>query len=376
MLNELLSKIEYLRRTHKLLILCHCGSPWQQQFLAQLNENIPVMDFSNTLLREQATWQGLSFVADLDPGTMLRELQYAPSLVKYLPGDGWLATVGQDYYVRGKLERQEAPSVEDDNNLASVSFLTLPLAPSTIAPFDPNKESIINTNLLKATVQGDMVADTELGRAAFYETYLKNYAQRMLMDLTTISNEVKLYRFLCAVAAGTGRLVNYASLGKAAGISAPTAKQWLALLAGAGIVHFLQPIESSALQRVAKAPKAYFSDTGLACYLLRITSSAELSNSPFFDGLFENCVINKIRGSFLTIGKQPEMYFFRDSNAKEINLLLKIDDAIHPIEIAKEPASMKKLSKKFNTLVEMEAAGEGKIGQGCVISLEKIELVP
>lgn len=165
---------------------------------------------------------------------------------------------------------------------------------------------------------------------------VENNLQRDIMYLTPVSDDMKFYRFLCAVAAATGSIVNYANLGKAAGVTSPTAKQWATHLKGAGLMTYLRPLEHPALKRTAKAPKLYFRDIGLAAYLLHIGSVTELTQSIFFGALYEAYVYNRIRESYLAAGQKADLSYFRDSNAREISLLLREGNVIYPIDIIKE----------------------------------------
>lgn len=208
-------------------------------------------------------------------------------------------------------------------------------------------------------------------RDEFYAGYLKNFLQRIIKDLTTVSDDMRFYRFLCGIATITGSAVNYAYLGNVADISSPTAKQWLVFLEGTGVVYLLDPIEHGSLERVAKAPKVYFADTGLAAYLLRIGNTEELNESAFFGALFENYVVNTIRDSYIANGFDVDLSYLRDSNAKEINLLLRYNNVVYPIEIRREPFVTSKLRKKFRLLNAIEQDGVSCVGIGCVIGLGK-----
>ena len=133
----------------------------------------------------------------------------------------------------------------------------------------------------------------------------------------------------------------------------------------------LDPIEHSSLKRVAKAPKVYFADTGLAAYLLRINNVDELHESAFFEALFENYVVNAIRDSYIANGFDIDLSYFRDSNAKEIDLLLRYNNVIYPIDIGREPFVTSKLRKKFRLINDIEQDGVSRVGIGCVIGLGK-----
>ena len=106
--------------------------------------------------------------------------------------------------------------------------------------------------------------------------YIKNIVQHEIMEQTTVSNDIKFYRFLCMAASLTGTVVNYSSLANGVGITAPTAKQWLQFLEGTGVVYLVQPMAAVPGKRLMKAPKLYFRDTGVAAYLLQINDQMAL----------------------------------------------------------------------------------------------------
>ena len=202
-------------------------------------------------------------------------------------------------------------------------------------------------------------------------SYVKSFLQYDVKELTAVSDGMKFYKFMCYVASCTGSVVNYASLGKAADVSSPTAKQWLHYLEGAGIVALLPPLDGAGVKRLAKAPKMYFRDTGLACYLLRIVSREDLLNSPLVNALFETWAVMQIREGYLQAGNEPQLSYYRDSNAKEICLLVRDGDILHPLEIKREPVNMRRVQKKFTVFGDLLRGSDVHVGSGGVIGMFK-----
>ncbi|MGM9519745.1 MAG: DUF4143 domain-containing protein [Phascolarctobacterium sp.] len=188
------------------------------------------------------------------------------------------------------------------------------------------------------------------------------------MEQTSCSDEIKFYRFLCTAASMIGTIVNYTALANAVGISAPTARQWLGFLEGTGILYLLQPMEHVSGKRLLKAPKLYFRDTGIATYLLQIHDDVTLLKSVYYKRLFENYVVNTLRESYLSLGLEPDWYFYRDSNAKDISLVLYDGRCIYPIIIDREGLSLNKLSKSFAIIKEFAAEKQLEYGNGCQIT--------
>ena len=367
----ILQKIEYLAKNNSVVLLAHANSAYERKVIAELAAGRVVIDLSDPALRERATWQPQEFLQRIEKPALLMNLQYAPRLVPYMtnaPAGSYLAAASQMYYLSEALRGVE-----------SAEIVNLPLGECSGAPFWPCVEYLCSLrngvgnvdvlhNIFTGSIAGkNFASDDE--RKHFFTEYLKGFLQRDIQDLTTASDAMKFYRFLCAVAAETGNMVNYAMLGKAADVSSPTAKTWMAFLEGAGIVRLLWPISHPALKRIAKAPKIYFADTGLAAYLLRINREEELSGSAFFTALFETYVVNRILESYWGNGLEVKLSYLRDSNAKEINLLLQYEGAIYPIEIKKDNISPNKLAKKFNALAPLRSDESITVGNGCVITL-------
>ncbi len=375
--SNLFQKIEYLLACNKLVFLRSCFSEWQKDFVKSFAANRTVVDLSEPLVRERATLHTQEFLRNLAKPVLFYNVEYVPQICDYLladdvPNGSYLAVVGFDYNI---LEETcvELP-LQDVDRLAvmpAAYFLVklLALQNDEQDVFSPRS----GENVLRKIIQGGLSTNVFAAadaKNAFFLNYVRDFIQRKVKDLTTVSDDMRFYRFLCAVAANSGSMVNYANLGKAADISSPTAKQWMSYLLALGVVYFLEPITSCNLKRVNKAAKLYFRDTGLAAYLLRIPNEEALAESAFFSSLFETYVVNAIRESYLASGEAVQLAYFRDSNAKEISLLLEREGVLYPIEIKKDKLSIAKLTKKFKFLraVENERL---KIGNGCVITLEK-----
>lgn len=170
-------------------------------------------------------------------------------------------------------------------------------------------------------------------------------------------------------------MLNYAALAKEVEITPPTAKQWLKVLAAAGLVYFLEPFAHPNLKYAVKAPKLYFTDTGLAAYLLRWSSAATLEAGAMASNFFETWVVNEIYKSFINCGQIPPLSYFRDFNTKEVELLIETDGCVYPLAIRKSAQPVKEI-KKFEILKPI-AEGEKalRIGSGGVVCLAN-DLLP
>ena len=308
-------------------VLSHANSTWQRSFITNLAATYAVTDLADPAVRQRALWQPVEFIHGFDKPFMLLNIQYAPQLLEYLCSDvrrqPCIAVTSQSYYIEEEMEKlQGVQMVELPLNVTSAKEPFLPVAGNMQSFLDDDADV---EPVFQRIVDGDMAGENfadSASRENFYASYVQRLLQYEIKSLTTVSDEMKFYRFMCAAAASVGNVVNYAALGNGADVSSPTAKQWLAFLEGAGVVTLLQPVEAAGVKRLAKAPKLYFTDIGLACYLLRLASADDAAASTFANNLFENWTYMQIKNSYLQNGLVPDFGYYRDSNAKEISLLI------------------------------------------------------
>jgi predicted AAA+ superfamily ATPase len=169
----------------------------------------------------------------------------------------------------------------------------------------------------------------------FYESYLSTYIQQDIRTYLDVSSIEDFYKFMQVAAARTGQLVNYADMAQDVGIKETVAKTWLNTLKGSGIITLLEPYFTNQTKRLIKTPKLYFMDTGLCAYLTRWTSPETLENGAMAGAMLETWVVSEIIKSFWHNGQVAPLYFYRDKEKREIDLLLEQNGILHPIEIKK-----------------------------------------
>jgi hypothetical protein len=209
---------------------------------------------------------------------------------------------------------------------------------------------------------------TETDSDEYFSSYLQTYISRDIRDLTQVADELAFYRFLRAAAARTASLINYEALARDTGVSAPTAKQWLSVLVSSGVAFLIEPYHNNALKRVVKSPRFYFMDTGLAAYLTKWSNSDVLEAGAMAGEFFETYVVSEIYKSFVNTGKTPPLFYYRDKNMKEIDLIIWQDGTLYPIEI-KKSSNPSESVKSFNALdpVTYAAHQKMKLGIGSII---------
>ncbi len=202
-------------------------------------------------------------------------------------------------------------------------------------------------------------------RDVFYRSYVQTYVQRDVRELLKVSDPLSFHRFLGVVAARTGQLLNYANLANEVDIDTKTAKAWLSVLEASGLVYLLQPYHRNLAKRMLKSPKLYFLDTGLAAYLTKWSSPEALEAGSMSGAILETWAVAEILKSYWHNGKEAPLYFYRDTEQKEIDLLIETDDVIYPVEIKKTATPSTQASKVFGAA---EHLGK-KVGSGVVLCL-------
>jgi uncharacterized protein len=202
-------------------------------------------------------------------------------------------------------------------------------------------------------------------RDVFFRSYVQTYVQRDVQDLLKVSDPLTFHRFLGVAAARTAQLLNYSSMANEVDIDLKTAKAWLSVLQASGLVYLLQPYHRNLTKRMIKSPKLYFIDTGLAAYLTKWSSPEALEAGSMSGAMLETWAVSEILKSYWHNGKEAPLYFYRDTEQKEIDLLIEADDVIYPIEIKKTAAPSTQASNAFAA-----AAHLGKtVGPGAVLCL-------
>lgn len=215
-----------------------------------------------------------------------------------------------------------------------------------------------------------LLADAEQ-RQEYYHSYVDTYLMRDVADAGGITDTVRFRKFLNACAALTAEQVNYKTLSEAAEISQPTAKEWLRVLQGLGIIYLLQPFYNNELKRLTKTSKLYFCDTGLCAYLSMWLTRDTLMNGAAGGHYFENYVVMELLKHYAYAKSKANLTYYRDANAKEIDVFVEEDHRIHPLEIKKSANPDRREVKKYE-LIDKTTLERGCGGIVCMCE----EVVP
>lgn len=245
-------------------------------------------------------------------------------------------------------------------------------------PFVPNMDYISARekqtkpieNLWKIIHQGYMprLYEQETNWKIYYSSYVSTYIERDVRALTNISSISDFTRFMIAIAARSGELLNYSNVAQEVGVSVDTIKRWTTILETSGIIYLLKPYHNNHLKRAIKTPKIYMLDTGLMAWLTKWLTPETIQQGAKSGQFLETFVVSEIIKSFYNKGIEPPIYFYRDTNQKEIDLLIEYDHTLYPVEIKSTASPDKKMAKAFGILKDNLPEDEIRISNGTIIN--------
>ncbi len=281
-------------------------------------------------IRQFASVDPRSFLDTYNAPVIFDEIQRVPSLFSYLqtkidetgkPGS-YILTGSQNFLLMESISQSLA------GRIAVKTLLPLSLR-------EISSNSLSHTSIGKIILRGSYpaVIEKKLNIGEWYSSYIQTYLERDIRQIISIQNLLSFQTFLKLCAGRSGQILNITSLANDAGITVNTVKSWLSLLHSSYIITFLQPHTQNFNKRLIKSPKLYFIDTGLACYLLNISSAEVFSAHPLMGALFENWVISEVLKETKNFPLHQSLYYWRDKTGLEIDLLIEKNNQITPVEI-------------------------------------------
>ena len=305
----------------------------------------PYVSLENPDSRAFALDDPLGFLGQFDRGAILDEVQHVPALFSYIQ-----TIVDEDprpgrFILTGSQNFSLLEKVSQSLSGRTAVFHLLPLSQAELTgrktiPLDaigrkvPKRKSVGGVPF-DALFKGfyPRIHDKGLDPQVWLRNYYLTYVERDVRTLVNVGDIESFGRFVRHCAARSGQLLNLVSLGNDCGISNDTAKRWLSVLETSFIVYLLRPYHKNFGKRLVKSPKLYFLDTGLLCYLLRIRSAEDLATHSARGAVFETFAVSELLKAFHNQGRDPDIYFWRDSTGHEIDLLIATGDDLVPIEI-------------------------------------------
>ena len=296
------------------------------------------------------------------------EVQYAPELFPYIkmridkthnPGDFWL-TGSQAFKLMKGVQESLAGRI---CLLYMTSLSQAEICGVSTEPFELNIDKLTERSkevkpvetpeLYKRIFNGGMpalISGQYTDRKAVYGSYISTYIDRDVKALSGTIDSLKFMNFITAAGALAGQMVNYKTIADAADIDQIKAKGWLSILETLGIIFYLHPYSNNVLKRTVTKPKLYFYDTGLVAYLTKWSSGETLMNGAMSGAILENFAISEIIKSYYNCGFDPHLYYYRDKDTKEIDIVMEGDGKLYPIEIKKTATPASQLTRVFGLI--------------------------
>lgn len=269
------------------------------------------------------------FLAGFPEGGILDEIQRLPGLLSYIQGIVDREKKTGMFILTGSHQPGLHQSVSQSLAGRTAVLTLLPFSLRELRNYRKNWEPF------ELIVKGSYprLHEKDLKPSRFFNGYMQTYIERDVRALVNLKDLRSFQQFFTLLAGRIGQVINFTSLSNDVGVSATTIKNWISVLKASFVVFELSPFFENIRKRVVKSPKIYFNDVGLAAYLLGIETSDQVSRDPLRGGLYENLLILEIFKSCLNYGKRPELFFYRDTNGNEVDLIIKVARNLIPFEI-------------------------------------------
>ena len=318
--------------------------------------------------RQMAKTDPKMFLQIHKPPVFIDEVQYAPELFTYIkihidqnhrPGDFWL-TGSQVFKLMDGVQESLAGRVcllhmSPMSQVETCGAITEPfkLDFEKLSQRIRERKAIDTPTVYERIFNGGMpslISGQYSEHHIVYSSYVSTYIDRDIKDISGTIDSLKFMNFITAAAALSGQMLNYKTIADTSGIDQITAKNWLGILERLGIIFHLHPYSNNMLKRMVTKPKLYFYDTGLVAYLTKWSSSETLMNGAMSGAILENFAVSEIIKSYQNCGLKPFIYYYRDKDTKEIDILMEDSGKLFPMEIKKTAMPQKQLTRVFKVI--------------------------
>ena len=381
-------EIVNLKKMFSCILIAGARQVGKTTLLLEYGKKLDYITFDDPFAKKQLKESGINYIDRFKLPIIFDEVQYAPDIFHYIKIKcDYLKKKGL-FYMSGSQQFKMMEKVSE--SLAGrVGILNL----STLTNREVNNETFYDafiptekyfkkrkeyiTKFTEKSVwdrifrggMPELVANKKFDKNKYFVSYLNTYLERDVRDLKQVGDLNKFNNFIIAVAARTGQLLNKKEIARDVGIDEKTVSKWITILLASNIIYLLYPYHNNKLKRMIKTPKIYFLDTGLCTYLTSFETTKTLMNSSFAGYIFETFVISEIVKSYYNAGiLEPPIFFYRDKNMVEIDLLIVKDTTLYPIEIKKYTNFDVKNMKQFNILKKNKDINVGIGGLICMNS--------
>ena len=383
--------------TFKCVLITGARQTGKSTLIKHLYPEIKQISFDDPFAEEQAKNNPEMFMLLNTPPIFLDEIQYVPSLFRYIKQSSDNNDSKGLFYLSGS-QPFKLMELVSDSLAGRVAIIELPplslreiMESRFTEPFLPtmdyikerNTDAVKPDNIWSIIHRGGYpeMQDPDMDWAMFFSSYVKTYLERDVRELAAVQDLDAFRRFMVACAARTGQMLNYSNIADEVGKDANTIKNWVSVLEASGIVYILEPYANSALKRAIKTPKLYFRDTGLAAYLTRWLTPETLATGAMSGEFFETFVISEILKSYSNRGLDYRYFvsYYRGKDKKkvkkngdesyeeaEIDFIVEQDGILYPIEIKQSSNVSADMTSAFQVLDKIP---EKKRGTGAVVCM-------
>ena len=385
---ELEKKFREANRFFKAILVIgarQVGKSTMLKHLAQ-EEKRTIVTMDNDQARELALSDPRLFFQTYRPPILIDEIQKAPNLLEHIKMMCDESEERGRFWMTGSQRRKIMEKSRETlagrlgilhlyglSQREKVGYLDPPELDFSMASLQARQEHMPENQILEVYDQiwkggfADVQHASEEMAQLYYQSYMDNYLIADAVNDEGISDISGFRRMIRACAALVGQLVNYHTLAEAAGISEVTAKKWLFILQDMDVVYLLEPYSNNELQRMIKTPKLYFCDTGLCAWLTRWLTPDSLREGAASGHFYENYAVMELVKNYAYARNAALLSFYRDDNAKEIDVFVEENGKIHPLEIKKSASPEKKEIKKFS-IIDKTSLIHGEGGIVCMVS--------
>lgn len=379
--------VERIAKRKSVLVITGARQVGKSTMLKAMYANFNYVALNNPLVRESAKNSPSIFFEQYKTPVIVDEIQKEASLFEYIKDIVDEKKEKAQFYLTGSQSLKLMKNVSDSLAGRAGIVKMLPLSQREILgveylkPFMPTKENLngtINTfNFDKIVERIHKGFFPELYEtksdlhdwADYYSSYFQTYIEKDIKDVLNIKDESAFIKFVKATASLSGELLNYKSLSEVCGKDQKTIKSWLSVLESSGIIYILEPYFNNFNKRMTKTPKMYFLDTGFACWLLGWNTPQQMINGAAWGHIFESFVFSEILKSYYNDGiSKPPLFYYRDKDKNEIDLIISEGDTLYPIEIKTTSDPKRSMINAFACLSLLPNI---RIGEGAVICMAK-----
>jgi len=379
--------VERIAKRKPVIVLTGARQVGKFTMLKEVFRDVNYVALNRPLVRESASENPSLFFDVNKPPVIVDEIQKAAELFDYIKDIVDESKLKGQFYLTGSQSMKLMKNVSDSlaGRAGVIKLLGLSMRElleiDTREPFLPSPTAkTVNfdyTRTILCIHKGFFpeLYETESDLhdwADFYSSYFQTYIEKDIKDVLKIQDESAFIKFVKAAASLTGEMLNLTTMSEICGKDVKTTRAWLSVLESSGLVYLLEPYYNNFNKRLIKTPKLYFLDTGFACWLLGWNTPEQLINGAMWGHIFESFVFAEILKSYYNDGiVKPPLYYYRDTDKNEIDLLIENGDELHPVEIKTTSDPKKSMIKAFHFL---ERISGKKAGTGAVVCLAKERL--